>query len=291
MRNAMGIIVLAALAASAAGTPAPTTPTAAASPAQAKLKRAYDLLKAGRKADALTAFNTVLKLEPRNVTALTEVAYIKESSKRWAEAAKYLKAASVQQPENLRLHMDLGYALQAAKDLKGAEAEFRLVAKEPGEFQEQAAAALKIVESVLSPGQTAASFAEQDKLIKQGYAALRQGDRAKARARFRQVLEIDGRNLAALKQVGYLDLEDGKLAEAAEAFELVAKIQPQDYTAALQLGYIYDKLHDDAKARESFGRALASSDAKTHDAAAAALKAGGGVDVLESGAPESAPVR
>ncbi|HVE12974.1 MAG TPA: tetratricopeptide repeat protein, partial [Elusimicrobiota bacterium] len=206
-----------------------------------------------------------------------------------------LKKASEQDPENMRLHMDLGYAYQAQRQYDEAGKEFELVARQPGEFQEQAKGAIKTLRDSEETVRAAAD-ARQGALVQQAYAALSAGNKPLARKRFVLVLSNDPRNKTALKQLGFLDLEEGKLRGAAQNFETVRSLDPQDYFAALQLGYVYQRLKDGDKAREAFTAALGSSDEKIHSAAQSALgpvagpeQASRGPETLE--APQVPPTR
>src|SRR5581483_7426578 len=86
---------------------AQTTPTSRQ--ITASLEQGYQLLKQNRKIEALAAFTKVIEKEPENHAALIELGYLHAGLKHWRSAVKYLAAASAQDSENKRLHMDLGY--------------------------------------------------------------------------------------------------------------------------------------------------------------------------------------
>ena len=236
--------------------------------AKAKLAKAYQLAAQKKPAEAIAAFNAVLKADPQNHDAVIELGYLHASLKHWATAARYMKSASEQEPGNMRLRMDLGYVLQSIKDHKGAAAEFAAVAREPGEFQAQASAAQKAAED--------AAGADRGRLLDEGYAALKRGDRKAARRSFEGAVERDPKDAAALKQLGFLSLEQGRLEEAAASFAAATEADPSDHFAALQLGYVYQRLKRTEEAREAFAAALDSVDPKIHEAAQAALKPAAG---------------
>jgi len=232
-----------------------------------RLERGYQLLKENKKPEAMAAFNSVIKNDPSNHAALIELGYLHAGMKHWRSAAKYLQAASAQDPENKRLHMDLGYAYQSIKDLNRAENEFQTVAKEPGEFQTQAQSAL----TAIANGRQSGVDSKQSRLLEEGYAALNKEDKALARQRFEAALAQDPQNTVVLKQLGFLDLSQGKTASAAKRFEAVRAIDSNDYFASLQLGYIYQRQRKIQRAQEAFNSAVASPDAQIHGAAQAAL--------------------
>jgi Flp pilus assembly protein TadD len=243
---------------------------AAASPkVKSQLERAYRLKTDKKSAEAVAAFETILKSDPENHAATAELGYLHAGLKHWNSAVKYLGAASKQDESDMRLRMDLGYAYQALKNNDAARAEFARVAGQPGDFQAQAQSALEAMKGApaAAPGDS-----KQRRLLDQGYAALRRGDKITARKRFEAAVVNDPKDGAALKQLGFVNLEEGKLSAAAANFEAARGLEPNDYFVALQLGYTYERLQKKDLARDAFNAALASTDAKIHDAAVAALK-------------------
>lgn len=244
------------------------------SPHKAAFERAYQLKEQGRDVQALAAFDAILKKDPRNHAALTESGYLHAGLKQYGPAAARLSAASAQDPENMRLRMDLGYALQAQKRYAEANEQFQLVAAKPGEFQVAAQNAALEVHRQLSAGDPAE--AARRRQMERGYAALKRGDKASARKAFAAVAAKDPNDEAARKQLGFLNFEEGRLTAAAADFEAVRALHPNDYLVALQLGYTYERLKKKEQARAAFAAALESADPKIHDAAQAALQASGG---------------
>lgn len=216
------------------------------SPVKGDLERGYRLKEQHKTAEAISAFGAVLKKDPENHAAVTELAYLNAGAKKWNSAAKWFEKAVAQDGENGRLRMDYGYALQALKKPAEAAAQFQAAADKPGEFQEAAKAALAAVGTA-----PAAVDAETQKLKERGYALLKKGD----------------------------------LEGAARVFEGVRAKSPEDFVVALQLGYTYDKLQKKDLAREAFTAALGSGDAKIHDAAQSALEASGGAAAVPTQQP------
>ncbi|MBI3299889.1 MAG: tetratricopeptide repeat protein [Elusimicrobia bacterium] len=282
MRNLLAAAVVGIGACAFAGS-AYSTGTAAVAPAaplKAELEAAYRLKEEKRTAEALTAFEAIAKKNPRNQAVLAELGYLHAGLKHYKQAASYLAAASRRAPSDMRLRMDLGYIHHALKQPAAAAAQFKAVAAVPGEFQTQAQDALS-----LAAGKPAPSAIKQRLLREQGYAALNRQDKAGALKAFEAAALNDPKDAVALKQLAFLRLDAGSLAAAAESLEAVRAIEPSDYEAALQLGYTYDRLQKKEQARAAFGAALASSDAKLHDAARSALQSSGGASAPALGSP------
>ena len=259
-------------------------PRAAAPAVKSRLERGYRLRAAHRDSEAVSVFNGVLAADPQNHAALVELGYIHAGLKHWASAVKFLGEASRQDPSNMRLRMDLGYALQEQKQYEAAGAEFSAVAKDPGDFQEQAQKALEALKGAAN-GAAAAADARQQRLLQDGYAALGRGDRKSARRSFESAVKADAKSAAAQKQLGFIDLQEEKPQAAAAHFEAARALEPNDYFIALQLGYTYQRLEKKEEARGAFSAAAASSDPKIHDAAVAALNPAQGASAAGSPAP------
>jgi Flp pilus assembly protein TadD len=254
--------------------------TAAASiPLRKELERGYRLKEQKRSVEAVAVFAAVLKKDPQDHAALTELGYLHAGLKHYASAVKYLAAASAQDPDNMRLHMDLGYAEQGLKKNDAAREQFAIAAASSGEFQEAARNAL--ASAAPSPS-AAVADAKQRRLLETGYAQLNRGEKAAAAKTFEAAVANDPKDAAALKQLGFIHFDAGRLAVAAADFEGVRALAPNDYFVALQLGYTYERLQKKDQAREAFGAALASGDEKIHGAAQAALQASGGAPAAPS---------
>jgi len=248
---------------------------AQAAPEQSELDRAYALLSSGKLEEAAAAFERVLERDPENRTARLELAYVSGRLGRWDEAAKHFAGVVERDPENLRVRLDYGYALEKAGALEPAAAQFRFVAGRPGEFQEQARAALEALQERQAAALARARnerIARRDAFLNRGYARLREGDRIGARYEFEQALREDPENPAILKQIGYLAIQEGNLPLAVEKFAAVHRLAPEDTEAALQLGYLYDRTGQPEKAEEAFRDAAGSPDARTQRSAQAALR-------------------
>ena len=112
LKSAICIVVFGAAASGCASAPRraePACPVSAPGGPAMEMTRAYELLRCGRLEEAISAFSTVANADPADK----------------------------------RARMELAYARQAAGSFDAAADDFELVAREPGEFQEQAQAALK----------------------------------------------------------------------------------------------------------------------------------------------------
>lgn len=243
-------------------------PVAGAAQMRSRLAKAYQLKERNKPAEAIEAFRQVLRTDPGNTEAIIELAYLHAGLRQWQAAAKYLRHATLQDPGNMRLRMDLAHALSSLDDGAGAAEQFRVVAAVPGEFQEKAREAL----AVLGAGAQAPARAGHRKTVNEGWAALRRGDRVGARRKFEQALAIDPKDAGVIKQVGFLDLHDGKMEAAVRNFETARALDGNDHFIALQLGYLYERMGDKERSREAFTSAMASPDEKIHAAARAALR-------------------
>jgi Tfp pilus assembly protein PilF len=212
----------------------PVCPVSAPGDPPDEMTRAYELLRCGRLEEAISAFSWVANADPADK----------------------------------RARMELAYARQAAGSFDAAADDFELVAREPGEFQEQAQSALK----ALKEDGAEAGSVQRESLLDAGYEALSRGRSAEAREKFRLALAGDPRRPDITKQLGYMSMAEGDLAGAAQSFEGAHQLSPQDCPAALELGYIYARLRNDVKAEKAFESAEWCPDKKTRDAAAAALK-------------------
>jgi Flp pilus assembly protein TadD len=214
--------------------PEPVCPVSPPGPIAQEMSRGYELLRCGRLEEAIASFSTVANSD-------------------WTDK---------------RARMELGYARQAAGNYSAAADDFALVARDPGEFREQADAALL----ALKEGGTAAGDIHHASLIDAGYDALRRGENSQAREKFDLALAADPRRPDITKQLGYMSMEEGDLAGAARSFEGARKLEPDDCSAALELGYLYFRLHNDLKAEKAFESAEWCPDFKMRQAAAQALK-------------------
>jgi Flp pilus assembly protein TadD len=201
--------------------------------------------------------------------ARREEAYVQIREQHWVAAVALLDVLIDEDPEDLRLRMERGYARQALGQRTESADEFRLVARRPGEFQSQARAALDALETQAAAEHLAGAG---DALLDQGYEELRNDRRPQAREKFEQALSADPGRTEVAKQLAYMSIADGRLLDAVKEFESERRLAPQDYEAAMELGYLYDSLHNEAGAERSFAAAQSSTDPKIRTAAADALE-------------------
>lgn len=198
-----------------------------------------------------------------------EAAYRHLAARRWDAALADLNALLDQDPSDMRLRMERGYARQAAGTPAAAADEFTLVARVEGPYQEQARGALAVLAAESAPG---ARESAVEALLNKGYDDLRRGDEGPARVKFSQVLLEEPGKTEVRKQLGYMSLADGDLVAAASQLEGVRRLAPLDHQTALELGYIYHSLHDRPRAVRSFTAALGSPDPAVRESAQSALR-------------------
>lgn len=201
-------------------------------------------------------------------TERLERAYQHLSKTEWEPAVRLLGTVIDEEPDDVRLRMERGYALFALGDMPAARDEFASVANRGGEFAEQAAAALKAVDAESSD---AALAWRRDAILDEGYAALSAGRASDARSRFLRALDADPTRVDLHKQLGYMSIHEGDMKGAAESLESARRMNPQDYMTALELGYVYAGMNRHAGAEKNFRYALASPDPEVREKAEAGL--------------------
>lgn len=177
---------------------------------KADLAKGYLMKEQNRVPEAIVAFGAVLKKDPKNHAALSELGYLHAGLKQNVSAAKFLGAAALQQPDNARLRMDLGYVYQALKRRGDAQVQFKAVVALPGEMQ---AVALKEL----------------------GFMNLADGRLQAAAANFEALRVLTPTDLYSVLQLGYTYDRLRKADQAREA-----------YSAALASGD--EKVRDAAQA-------------------------------------------
>lgn len=200
--------------------------------------------------------------------ARTQRAYDLLREKRWKEAVAELDALIEEDPSDARLRMERGYARDALGQHEAAADEFTAIAREPGELQAQAQAALKQVQAETTPQAQAIT---RDTLLDQAYEDLRKGRKKEAREKFRAALAQDPSRAEIAKQLAYMDLQDGDLHKAAAEFQSAESLTSDERTS-LELGYVYDSLHDEAAAERCFAAAARSRDPRVQRQGESALR-------------------
>lgn len=197
-----------------------------------------------------------------------ELAYQEMRRKGWKEAVRLLGTVIDEQPDDMRLRMERGYALYASGDLPAARDEFTAVAARGGEFETQAIEAAKAVEK---ENTDAALAARRDGILDRGYEALRRGENERARENFSSALAADPTRVDLHKQLGYMSIAEGDMDAAARSLESARRLQPRDYMTALELGYVYAGMNRRAGAEKAFRFALESPDPEIRRKAEAGL--------------------
>lgn len=267
-RSRFRTVVLAVLAVFAAACSAPRRRPEELGP-DAKLEKAYELIREDKPADAAALMSEILKVRPTDGRVRLELAYLEIRLKRWKEAVDLLDAAIEENPDDMRLRMERGYVRLELGQTSAAADEFGVAARAAGEFQAPAQAALEGIKNQTSEE---GLRVREDALLNAGYDDLRTGAAAQAREKFKAALDADPGRTEVSKQLGYMSMADGDLPAAARRFEGVRLLDPGDAETALELGYIEDALHNEVAATKAFKAALASPDPGIRTAAAVALE-------------------
>jgi predicted Zn-dependent protease len=200
------------------------------------LHRAMMASEDNRTADARSALEQVLQMDPKQPTALRQVGELELNSKNYAKAAAYLKRAREVRPDDSTAAFYQGQALEKTGDLAGA--------------REALEASLK-----LTPGQLPARL-----LLGRVYLGLK--DIKAAQDQFEAAMLIDPSSTEA--QLGAVSalLAAGNFADAVQQLEPLSKSQPEN-------AEVFELL------AQAYGGAGKKEAAKQAEARAQALKAKG----------------
>jgi putative PEP-CTERM system TPR-repeat lipoprotein len=181
-------------------------------------------------AQALKAFNEVLKLDPTSTATTLQVANIQLRLARADLAVPLADSVVTKEPNNLNARLTLVRALVASGDLKRAETEAAaLLARAPNSGDAEAVV---------------------------GVVASIKKDSNAARAAFNKALEMNPASVAALSGLLRLDLEAGKPAEARARLDKTLAARPTDPMVLELAGRTYMSLGDTKKAEEVWRRLL-----------------------------------
>lgn len=193
--------------------------------------RVIVLCMAGRHAEATVAVNAALTAhsdEPGLVLLAADIARIQG---RDGQAIAVLQEALARDPDNLRLCVRLAQSGRGvgSHPLQRAAAERAVEIAGSGDAADQAAAL------------TARAFVENA-----------EGDTAKAKATYREALDLHGGNISALMGLGHVLLEAGQIDEAVACFEQVRAAAPLEGWSSLIAAR---KVPDDPQVFEDLERA------------------------------------
>ncbi len=215
--------------------------------------------------EALTHFQTAIRLDPANATGWYDAGSALLRLKRFPEAIVCYRQALRLHLDYPEVHTDLGEALlragRAAEAVEqygaalrmmpgSADAEYRLgnalaEAGRPADARRHLEAALR-----LRP-----DYAEAH--LNLGNLLVQDGRPAEAISQYEAALRIDPHNAAARDNLGRVLLHRGQLREAQAQFEQVLRLDPQSVAAAYDLGTALLLLGQTDEAKVQFQRVLA----------------------------------
>jgi len=182
-----------------------------------------------RAADARSALEKVLQLDPKSPTALRQLGELELQAGNYAHAAQHLKAALEVRPDDGAAAFYEGQALAKTNDFPGA--------------REALEKSLKLM-----PGQFPARL-----LLGQVYLSLK--DAKAAEDQFEAALLLQSNNLEAQLGVARAEILQGSPAEAVSQLELLAKSHPENIEVFELLSQAYTSLGKATEAHRAGARA------------------------------------
>ena len=182
----------------------------------------------GRVAEARTALEKTLQLDPKSPTALRQLGEIELKNGEYAKAAAHLKAAREVRPDDATAAYEAGQALAKTTDLGGA--------------RDALEASLKLL-----PGQLSARV-----LLGQVYLKL--NDPKNAADQFEAALLVDGNDSEAQLGSAQAQMAMANFSEAASQLEQLARRKPQAEVFDL-LSKAYQGLGKKEQAQQAANRA------------------------------------
>jgi choline-sulfatase len=182
-----------------------------------------------RPADARTALEKVLQLDPKSPTALRQLGELDLHEGNYAKAAEYLKRAREVRPEDAAAAYYEGQAREKSGDLAGARDALETSLK-------------------LSPGQLPARV-----LLGQVYLGLK--DIKAAEDQFEAALLVQPDSVEAQLGLSKAQIADGKFADAAQGLEPLSKSEPKNAEVFELLAQAYTGLGKKAEAQQALSQA------------------------------------
>ena len=182
-----------------------------------------------RPADARTALERVLQLDPKSATALRQLGELELTAKNYAPAADYLKRAREVRPEDSTAAFYEGQAREKIGDLPAA--------------RDALEASLK-----LTPGQLPARV-----LLGRVYLGLK--DPKAAADQFEAALLVDSGSVDAQMGAAQAQIAQGSFAEAISQLEPLSKSNPDNAEVFASLAQAYRGAGKNAEAQQAEDRA------------------------------------
>lgn len=182
-----------------------------------------------RSADARTALEQVLQMDPKQPTALRQLGELELNAENYAKAAEYLKRAREVRPDDSTAAFYQGQALEKTGDLAGA--------------RDALEASLK-----LTPGQLPARL-----LLGRVYLGLK--DPKAAQDQFEAASLVDPNSVEAQLGVAKSLLAESNFADAVRQLEPISKSQPENAEVFELLAQAYEGAGKKEEARQAEARA------------------------------------
>ena len=218
----------------------------AADSAKELFNSAVKALAAGDSQAAERGFQAVLRQEPRNVAALSNLGVIYSRTSRADQAIAMYQRALQASPDDTAILLNLGLVYLRQEDHAKALPLFaKVVEIDPGNQQaRQLLAVCRAYLGQLEPAihdlEALHTAAPQDDgiLFLLGFAYLKNHDPAKAQTVFQQMFEAAG-PVKAQFLIGRANYEAAMFAQAEESYREVLRLDPQFPGVHLELGRVY----------------------------------------------------
>lgn len=225
--------------------------------------RAVRALSAAEYDAAERLFQSVLRQEPRNIAALSNLGVLYSRTSRADQAIAMYRRALQVSPDDKPVLLNLGLVYLRREDHTRALPLFaRVVALEPANVQaRQLAAVCRVYLGDLEPAirdleqLRAAAPRDEDVLFLLGFAYLKSHDSERAKGVFEQMFQTLG-SVRAQFLLGRASYEATLFPQAEESFLEVLRLDPKFPGARLELGKVYISLRRPDDATREFQTAL-----------------------------------
>jgi tetratricopeptide (TPR) repeat protein len=199
--------------------------------------------RSGQHAQAVTTWETVLKVDPKRWPLLNEMAAIRLAEGRWREAAELFARSLAVKADQPLIRLRLALANEKSGAVREAEQEYREGAKaSPGNL----AAALRLQEFLERTGRpddaleflrgAAPHLSGNARAVvehrmarlaaRRGDAAYKRGDQVQAQAAFQEAVRLEPGNAQYHINLGWTLRNQGRTAEAAAAWTRALALEP-----------------------------------------------------------------
>jgi tetratricopeptide (TPR) repeat protein len=227
---------------------------------------AVKALAAGDSVAAERGFRAVLRQEPRNIAALSNLGVIYSRTSRADQAITVYRRALAISPDDQAILLNLGLVyLRQENHAKALPLFSRVVALDPQHLQaRQLLAVCRIYLNELDPAirdletLRAANPRDGEILFLLGFAYLKDKNPEKSKAAFQQMFEVAG-PVRTQFLIGRANYEAALFPQAEESFLEVVRLDPQFPGVHLELGKVYISLRRTDDAIRELRLALAES--------------------------------